>query len=1151
MANQTLSHYFTLSRRYSRSVNLERDLEKVEALEGYVLTNRAKDALSRIWSRNHNAWTLTSVYGTGKSAFAHFLASLGAPQSSDMRKKALEIAALALGIDSAEYIFLGDNFPEQGYLRAVATGRREPISYTIIRALNRGIDGFWSLSQRNNIPIVAQLVDLETEIKAGNLLKSREIPEIVMEVAKASDTGVFLILDELGKNLEYAAYNLGEEDLYVLQQLAELPKDTKTPVYVLGVLHQAFADYGQRLGRKERNEWSKIQGRFEDIAFTESAGEMMRLIGESITQLPDNNFACALNEQATEWFNTLSPIIGTEDLSAEVFRDVYPLHPLTALVLPILCQRYAQNDRSLFTFLTSTEPYSFQNFIGAVTIENHSLPTLKLDGLYDYFIEAAGMGLASRPHLQRWVEIQELIADAGKQLPLECLQVLKTIGILNLITTTGTTRATQKLVTLAMLDQPSAQQQPWQEVIKGLLDKGIITHRRQIDELRIWQGSDFNVDIELANYLDKERSPLVNLLTLLRPLSPLVAQRHSYKTGTMRYFERFYLDNSTVMADLRCSNRDIDGLIGYWLAEELPQQVPSHTADGKPLIVVCGAKLEVLQASVLEFAALKKIQTTAPELQSDGVARKEVRYRLVEAERLLDETLEQAFDLRRNQGYCWVLAVKETIHHVKDFNAKLSEVCDRIYPQTPILWNELINRRELTSQGAKARRELIEAMVGRSEKSRLGLTGYGPEVTMYYSLLETTGIHRQEEDEWGLYPPNTSQLDTLWQTIEAFCLEATEKPQTLDKLSEKLAAPPYGVKQGAIPVILAAVLLYHVDDVGIYQDGTFIPRLGVEHFELLLKDASRFAVKYFEVVGKRSQVFRELESILRKPSLERSGKLRNATLLTVVTPLYQFVKKLPIYTQQTKRLTPEAIALLRSLEETTEPDELLFIELPKALGLPPIDTTESEDRNAAINLRNKLAQVLREIHTAFDGLLSMGKGLLYDAFGVSKNEQKLREDLALRGLLLRGKCVESVLKRFVIAAQDKGKSDGEWLESVMMVIADKPPESWNDEDVIGFEVKLADIARRFKNLEALETETTTKQEGKTASRITLTRSDGIETHRLLWVDEELEEKVNEIVNTILGIIPDNEQIRQAVLAKLTERILDVQTGEYLQQADKN
>jgi hypothetical protein len=55
----------------------------------------------------------------------------------------------------------------------------------------------------------------------------------------------------------------------------------------------------------------------------------------------------------------------------------------------------------------------------------------------------------------------------------------------------------------------------------------------------------------------------------------------------------------------------------------------------------------------------------------------------------------------------------------------------------------------------------------------------------------------------------------------------------------------------------------------------------------------------------------------------------------------------------------------------------------------------------------------------------------------------------------------------------------------------------------------------------------------------------METHRLLWVDEELEERVNEIVSTTLEIIPDNEQIRQAVLAKLTERILDVQTGEYL------
>lgn len=164
-------------------------------------------------------------------------------------------------------------------------------------------------------------------------------------------------------------------------------------------------------------------------------------------------------------------------------------------------------------------------------MKNNHLPSLKLERVYDYFIEAAGMGLASRPNLQRWVEIQDLINDA-KRLEEDSLKVLKTIGILNLITVTGSMRATRTLVSLAMCDSPSetlrerpseAQIHYWQEIIDQLLKQNLITHRRQLDELRIWQSSDFNVDGELSTYIEQERSPLVKLLSLHRPLKPLVA----------------------------------------------------------------------------------------------------------------------------------------------------------------------------------------------------------------------------------------------------------------------------------------------------------------------------------------------------------------------------------------------------------------------------------------------------------------------------------------------------------------------------------------------------------------------------------------------------------------------------------------------------
>ncbi|MEA5507009.1 hypothetical protein VB735_28725 [Halotia wernerae UHCC 0503] len=53
--------------------------------------------------------------------------------------------------------------------------------------------------------------------------------------------------------------------------------------------------------------------------------------------------------------------------------------------------------------------------------------------------------------------------------------------------------------------------------------------------------------------------------------------------------------------------------------------------------------------------------------------------------------------------------------------------------------------------------------------------------------------------------------------------------------------------------------------------------------------------------------------------------------------------------------------------------------------------------------------------------------------------------------------------------------------------ADKSAESWIDDDAIAFEMKLADLVRRFKNLEALQKEVAANGEGFEARRITLTK----------------------------------------------------------------
>jgi len=1166
---QSLADWLSVNRRYARSINLERDFDVAEAVEGYLLTDRAVDALGRILGsmfgrRRTTAWTLTGVYGTGKSAFVHFLISLVGAESHPARQAARAIADRGLPPNSPEYQALQHKLPPTGLFRAVATAQREPLRYTLVRALARGADHFWAKGRQPALvrQLVRQLNEWESQLTLGEAsFSDRQVLKLIQQLMEMLDTDIMLVLDELGKSLEYATQHQSTTDLYLLQQLAELSVTKGRRLYLFGLLHQSFADYGQRLAGVEKNEWAKIQGRFEDIPFTESSQQMLRLMGQAINRSQSETLVFPVHRLTQDWGAALGQQTHLPELSTQLLEAVYPLHPLAALVLPELCIRYAQHDRSLFTFLTSAEPYAFQGFLAQARLVNGDLPTLRLHHLYDYFVESLGSGMGARPGLQRWLEIQTLVADAQHRGE-ETVALLKTIGLLNLVTSTGLLRATRSLVKLALVDRPEAEAlAPWDSLIDRVChQQGIVTYRRAVDELRLWEGSDFDVEEAIAQYMARDNLPLAELLSQTYPLKPWVAQRHSYRTGTLRYFERRYLDQASGLTGLCADQGDCDGVVVYWLREEPPAQVPATTADGKPLVLITAADLSRLRVRAQEYRALCQIQSREGALQSDKVALREVRHRRVQLKQVLDETLTQAFNLGLHHNRCWVQGVVRQVDSMGDFNALLSVLCDRTYPQTPILWNELINRRTLTSQGAMARRVLLEAMVERAQRERLGLEGYGPEVAMYYSLLQQTGIHRQEQGEWGFFPPlplpgeeglwrsqslaprgrGYPNLGAVWQAMADFCLGATARAQSIGDLYQRLGAAPYGMKAGAIPVLLAAVLIYYADEVSVYKDGTFVPVLGPEHFELLVKDPNRFAVKHIEVTGVRSQVFRELEEILRSGAVKPRGGagVRNLTVLSVVKPLIQFVRKLPAFTLKTQRLAPSSRAVLRTLLHTQEPDELLFRALPEACGMEPIRLAAADDGSTARTLRGRLVEALREINGAYDKLLGDCQNLLYSAFGVHRDRTQLRQDLQFRAGRLLGNCVEASLNRFARAAADETVGDRQWLEAVVMVVADKPAESWTDEDVTRFELNLSDLARRFQNLEALQASVKAQGRGGfEARRLTVTRPDGTEVNRMVWVSDDYQGKVDAVINTCLEKLPD-PQLREAFLTRLAETLLD-------------
>ncbi|WP_205626916.1 hypothetical protein, partial [Pseudoponticoccus marisrubri] len=63
--------------------------------------------------------------------------------------------------------------------------------------------------------------------------------------------------------------------------------------------------------------------------------------------------------------NSEDALPGVLDKSSaiELFRGCYPLHPVSAILLPLLCQKVAQNERTLFSYLGSHEEFGLQDML--------------------------------------------------------------------------------------------------------------------------------------------------------------------------------------------------------------------------------------------------------------------------------------------------------------------------------------------------------------------------------------------------------------------------------------------------------------------------------------------------------------------------------------------------------------------------------------------------------------------------------------------------------------------------------------------------------------------------------------------------------------------------------------------------------------------
>jgi energy-coupling factor transporter ATP-binding protein EcfA2 len=1139
-----------------RSTNLERDVR--DYLNAPYVGARALDVLDRVANaladqKRTRAWSFTGPYGSGKSTLANLLdAFLGHDIPRYMQAhSATETTSPGLASRLAQ---ARQTCAPNGFLGAVATAQREPLAMTVHRALRTAVSRRWKQDPPRVVVDALEVCSARDVPTAENLLEA-------VTVLCGTGHPVLLVIDEFGKTLEYIAATgdsgSSESDVFLLQLLAEKGAGrTGLPLFIITLQHLAFSDYAARSSAIQTKEWAKVQGRFEDITFAPNLGDAVHLMLRRLDHSGVTQPSLRLVEQqaraaAQAWMqHALNAVV---DISAEMFARLYPLHPVTAIAAPLLAWQIGQHDRTLAGFLASDEPYTVRRSLETASVtQPERASTIRLPQLYDYFFSSGRTTIMASANASRWLEVDNRLSEAHG-LAKENQDTLKAIGILNLIDADGLLRATPAMIQFALHDPVDASAPErftmLQERLRQLVDAGFLVHRDYSDEYRVWQGSNVDIDarvrdnavrISPSDVVDYFRKQLGKVLP-----AAVVAGAHSQRTGMLRYFRTAISHHVEKLDGPETAHDAADGMIVYHLGTLEKRPV---VASQLPVLVgITKDPASILQAGIT-LVSLEALLQDGP---LDHVATREVEERIAAISEGIKSHLDEGFNPRSSQ-VTWYLWEKGTdipttppkAIDARSYAALVSQACDEVYPNTPHVRNEMLGRHELTSNGARARRELLTALLRNSGRPVLGFDQdrYTPERTMYHGVVEYLGLHGISAEpgeglEDGSYashevrrpdPQMNASVIVAWEALEEALTNAGHL-QPIGDIYRKLMAPPYGIKAGVMPVLMIAALILRAEDVALFEEGSYCPQLTPAIVERMLSESGpdRFTVKAAPAGGgQRQLVITELVTTLGIES-PRSHTSRNPQLLAVIRTMLERVLSLSPYARQTRRLSPQALKIRGVLSTATDPDHLIFTAAPQALGFNPIPVKSRKDEQAATAYVASLTQALDELSGASAALRQEVASVIGHEFRVPTDLAGLRSGLTERLRGFANARLELPLEGFVSRVINEGLPNEDWLDPIIVRLTNKALGDWTDHDVESFPLQVRQMARALDRVSHLyqmgeENRTATSQsttvdeaERVATSLLTITAPEGTEKRTLIHMPQRTRPKAQALAIRVM------------------------------------
>ena len=844
-----------VNENFQYSVNLQFDINNIDKIKEYIPTKDGCELLKKyiesIVNGKNRATTLVGPYGKGKSHLLLVLITLLNDYEENDIKYIDEFIVKIRNIDEELYdtlknirerklrlmpVIINSNYGDlnQAFLLALSEAlEREKLSDVIVNTyFDVAIKVIEKWEEKYQVAVEdfkkclkeynCSLKDLKKGLKNYSeeyyeifknvyscILHGQEFNPLVNsdiiktykdmthEITKYNYTGIFIVFDEFSKFLEYVENSHMMKDLKLLQDFAELANRTGSneQIHLSCITHKTINQYAHNLDEDKANAFKTVEGRFKELYFNRSIEQNYEIVSYALQKKEDfDKYYKQEYSKNISVYNDIKKIKifeNIENIEEVLYKGCFPLNPITVFALIQLSEKIAQNERTLFTFLTDDDSNSLKSFI-----KQNGDGLFNINNVYDYFKPLFKKDIDSSIK-DVWMKSENALSKVKEK---NEINIIKSLSIIYMIGEIETLIPDDVTIRLSL----DLTNEEYMLAINSLIEKSIIKRKKITDELEFSTIYNRELSKEVKRLVENQFYD-INIKDTLNEVinkSYCLPRRYNEEYKITRFFKNVYLSEKELLSfsdfGLILENEYCDGIIINLIRESRNiQEIREHFSKIDNNKVVLSIPKTIFSKNLINILKeYKAINYMIKENSGNDEIGTELNLMLKETVEAIEEQVTLYFDKENIQEYIYRNNIERKVKNVSSY---LSDICANIYNKTPIINNEMINKKDLTAPIKKARDIVIDTILLNDQSLIKSKTS--AEATIYKAIVEKK---------------NSDSIKDVIEVINKFIEQSENTKISFSKLYSILTAEPYSIRKGIIPILIAMSLYNFSDIIVIY-----------------------------------------------------------------------------------------------------------------------------------------------------------------------------------------------------------------------------------------------------------------------------------------------------------------------------------------------